>query len=125
MDKINIRRCWGSIMSTLKPSKKYGTRAVIGGALALFITITPTMGAPWYLALFGIAVVILSIIAVWNFKNAAEEDEEPDHLSQTSDNTYMPYRRYQKNAASRFCPYCGAQAQAGFEFCNVCGKKLP
>jgi hypothetical protein len=112
-------------MSTLKPSKLNGTKAVIGGALALFITITPSMGAPWYLALFGIAVVILSIIAVWNFKNAVEEDEEPETISQISHNTDMPYRQYQKNAASRFCPYCGAKVQGDFEFCNACGKKLP
>jgi hypothetical protein len=87
-----------SIINNIKPSIVNGVRAIFGGIIGIILILAPFLGAPWYLVIFGIAGLVLSvIIAVYNFKNLT----------------------------IRVCPNCGTKVQEDFGICHTCGKKLP
>lgn len=118
------------------PSMMSGISSIIVALVGVAWTIgAVSMGAPPFMALFGVAFIVLAVIqAVYNLNNATrknrfsalditDRNEEPDEFNLK----YNPELRdaIKEETESNYCPYCGTAAAEDFEFCTKCGKKLP
>ena len=117
------------------PSMMESAGAIAAAAFGVIWTVAAaSMGAPWFMAAFGVIFIILAVVsALYNAHNATgknrfsilditDENEELDPLERIS-------RTEEKTgtgrSGSRFCPFCGTAVRDDFEFCDQCGKKLP
>ena len=128
-------------MKSVKPGRGPSLLAALAGVAAaafgvIWIFGALKMGAPIFMALFGIAFVVIAILGViYNAHNATAENrysefditddgEEPDPLSKR---VSSPPRQSAETAGEKgaFCPFCGKTVQSDFAFCPHCGKRLP
>lgn len=127
-------------MKSVKPGRGPSLLSAIAGLGAavfgiIWIIAALKMGAPIFMALFGIVFVVIAVAGVvYNAHNAAAEnrysefditdgDEEPDPLSLRFSNRERPASETPR-AGSAFCPYCGAAIREDFVYCPRCGRKL-
>jgi xanthosine utilization system XapX-like protein len=101
-----------------------------------------SMGAPPFMALFGVVFVLMAIGgALYNFFNATSKNrlstfdvttgsEESDPLADALGHT--PSAEDQQRTGSEtprcfaggFCPFCGTKVEASYAFCPHCGKTI-
>ena len=132
-------------MKSVKPGRGPSMMSSVGSIVAAIFGVIWTIGAvsigaPWFMAAFGVVFIVVAIIsAVYNGHNATaknrmsvlditEDGEEPDPLNTAfgddKEATVTPVNPAHP-AGSKFCPYCGSPVGDDFAFCNNCGKKLP
>ena len=134
-------------MYSVKPGRGPSLMGGVGGIVAAVFGVIWTgaalsMGAPPFMALFGVVFVLAALGgALYNFFNAASKNrlsnfdittgaEESDPLADALGHTPAAKDRQATSAgtprriAGDFCPFCGAKVEASFAFCPKCGKPI-
>ena len=122
------------------PSKMNAWMSVAVGLFGVIWTVAALrMGAPSFMALFGLVFIAIAVgQAVYHFRNAEQPEryslldivdssEEPDPLNRALSAAAAPPEETEERAesgAAGFCPYCGAPTGADHVFCKRCGKRL-
>ena len=115
------------------PSAMGGFAAIAAAAFGIiWIIAGVSLGAPGFMSLFGVILVVLAIVsALYEFHNATaqnrmsvlditDDTEEPDPLNLKYGGEAAP-----KAEKSLYCPYCGNPIREDYEYCSKCGKKMP
>ncbi|MDX9973289.1 MAG: zinc ribbon domain-containing protein [FCB group bacterium] len=133
-------------MYSVKPGRGPSLMDGIGGILAAVIGVIWTiaalsMGAPGFVALFGVVFVIAAVVRAYvNFFNATQPnrlsnldittgEEEPDPIAKALGHASVDREPGLDAASPRrieggFCPYCGAALEQDYNFCPKCGKDV-
>ena len=134
-------------MYSVKPGRGPSLMGGVGGIVAAVFGVIWTgaalsMGAPPFMALFGVVFVLAAIGgAVYNFFNATSKNrlsdfdvtagsEESDPLAdalgctRSAENHQISKSDAPRHFAGDFCPFCGAKVEASFNFCPKCGKNI-
>ena len=117
------------------PSMMSGIGGIAVAVIGVIWTVgAASMGAPWFMVLFGVVFIVLALVDVlYNLHNATaknrmsafditEDGEEPDPLQKAFGTAE---EKAGTGSGSKFCPYCGTPVRDSYEFCSNCGKKLP